>query len=386
MKMHTTIRLLLGFMALGLSEINVHAEDIKIGIVGGQTGALAIFDQPLLLGAQMAVKKINEDGGVDGRKIVLIARDTRSETSEAAIMAQEVIAAGANVLVTPCDGDPTIAAGQVGQAANVLTIAGCATPPVLPGMVGDHLYLNAVADNMQAAVLGNFAANTGYKNAILLLSRDSIYTEKLPEYFGRVFEKHGGKVVATLEYKMNQQDFNVEVSKIKELSPQPDVIMTSAYEPDFPAFIQQLRSAGVDIPVLGTDGIDTQTVAALGKVSQGVVYTAGGFPAPGSRLEAFNQEFKKTYNYPTDTVLSAVGYDMIEIIKAAILGSGGKLDGHSLIAAMENIDNMPVATGTITYKGANRIPIRTVSLIRVTGGEKELVADVTPSPDEIPKP
>lgn len=362
------------------------ADEIKIGIVGGQTGALAIFDQPLLLGAQMAVARINAAGGIGGKTIEIIARDTRSETSEAAVMAQEVLSEGANILVTPCDGDPTIAAGQVGQTADVLTISGCATPPILPGIVGDHLYLNAVPDNIQAAVLGQYAVKAGYRSAVILLSPDSPYTEKLPKYFGQVFEKHGGKVLSSIEYKMNQQDFTVEVSKIKDMNPAPDVIMTSAYEPDFPAFLQQLRAAGVTTPVLGSDGIDTATVAALGKVSDGVVYSASGFPVPGSRLEAFNKDFQKQYGYPTDTVISAIGYDLIEIIKAAVEGAGGKLDGPSLIAAMEAIQNLPVTTGTVTYKGTNRIPLRTVSLIKVTGGSRQHIADETPALDEIPAP
>ncbi|RWE82432.1 MAG: ABC transporter substrate-binding protein [Mesorhizobium sp.] len=374
-------------MLVGLMGGSALADDIKIGVVGGQTGALAIFDQPLLLGAQLAAKKINAAGGIEGKTIQILARDTRSETSEAAVMAQELVSEGVNVLVTPADGDPTIAAGQVGQAADVLTISGTATPPILPGMVGDHLYLNAVPDSIQAAVLGKYAAKTaGYKTAAILLSPDSPYTDKLPKYFGQVFEKYGGKVVSTIQYKMGQQDFTVEVSKIKELNPAPDVIMTSAYEPDFPALLQQLRAAGVDTPVLGSDGIDTQTVVDLGKVSEGVIYSASGFPLPGSRLKAFNKEFQTEYGYPTDTVTSAVGYDLIEIIKAAVERANGKLDGPSLIAGMETIENLPVTTGTITYKGTNRVPLRTVFLVKVTSGHKELVVDETPALEDIPAP
>jgi branched-chain amino acid transport system substrate-binding protein len=364
----------------------VLAEEIKIGIVGGQTGGLAVFDQPILLGAQIAVDEINAAGGIDGKTVVLIARDTRSETNEAAVMAQEVISEGANVLVTPCDGDPTIAAGQIGQAANVLSISGCATPPILPGIVGNLLYLNAVPDNVQAAALGSFAAESGYKAVVLLLSRDSAYTEKLPEYFGQTFESKGGTVVGTLEYKIGQQDFTVEVSKISAMSPPPDVIMTAAYEPDFPAFLQQLRAAGITTPVIGSDGIDTQTILALGPISEGVVYSTSGYPVPGSRLEAFNATFEKVYGYPTDTVLSAIGHDLIEVVKAAVEKADGKLDGASLAAAMETLENLPITTGTITYKGANRLPLRMVSLIRVTDGAKQHLKDVAPAIADIAAP
>ena len=44
-----------------------------------------------------------------------------------------------------------------------------------------------------------------------------------------------------------QPDFSAEVTNIKGLAEKPDLIMTAAYEPDFPAFIQQLRAAGFDV-------------------------------------------------------------------------------------------------------------------------------------------
>lgn len=362
------------------------SEDIKIGIVGGQTGALAIFDQPLLLGAQLAAKKINEAGGIDGKKIEILARDSRSDTTEAVVAAQELVGEGINILVAPSDGDPTIAAGQVGQAADILTISACATPPILPAAVGDRLYLNCVPDNVQAAVLGKYAVKTGYKTAALLISRDSVYTEKLPQYFGEVFEKNGGKVTATIEYKMNQQDFGVEISKIKAMDPRPDVIMTSAYEPDFPAFVQQLRAQGITIPIIGSDGIDTGTVASLGAPAEGVVFSTAGYPTPGSPLAAFQAAYEKEYGNPTDTVFSAFGYDLMQVIKAAVENADGKLDTASLIAGMEKIDHLQVSTGTTTYKDMNRIPLRTVSLLKIVSGQRTHVEDSTPELKDIPTP
>ena len=64
-------------------------------------------------------------------------------------------------------------------------------------------------------------------------------------------EKPGAKGVAAGQNASGQQDFAAEGTRVKELDPQPDVIRTSAYEPTFPAFIKQLRTAGTDTPVSG---------------------------------------------------------------------------------------------------------------------------------------
>jgi branched-chain amino acid transport system substrate-binding protein len=369
-------------MGIGVAQ----AETLKIGFVGAQTGYLAPYDQPSLAGVELAVKQINAAGGIGGNTpIELTSRDMRSETAESAREAQELIDAGVHVLLTPCDVDPSVAAGQIAQAAGIPAISTCASTPTLPAIVGDYMFSNYTADNLQAAALANFAVEQGYKAALILISRDTPYTHKLPEYFGQAFEKKGGSLVGTVEFKMGQQDFSAEVTRIKELSPAPDVIMTSAYEPDFPAFIKQLRAAGIATPVLGSDGIDSPTTLALGEIAEGVVFTNAGFATEGSPLAKFNAEFKAEYGADPDTVYTATGYDTIKIIEAAVIAAGS-LDGAALRDALDNLENVQGATGSITYKGMNRVPLRVVSLNRIVGGAKTHIADVQPPAADVPAP
>ena len=246
------------------------------------------------------------------------------------------------------------------------------------------MFANYTADNLQGTVLADFAMQQGYKTALILISRDTPYTEKLPEYFAKVFEAKGGKLAGTVEFKMGQQDFSAEVTKIKQIAPAPDVIMTSAYELDFPAFIKQLRSAGITTPVLGSDGIDSPTTLALGSIVEGVVFTNAGFPAEGSPLAKFNAAFKAHFGQEPNTVYTATGYDVIKVIEAAVKAAGDKTDGKSLRDAIDNLEDLPVATGTITYKGMHRVPLRVVALNWIVDGEKTHVADVVPKGSDVP--
>ena len=360
-------------------------EVFKLGFLGGLTGYLAPYDQPSLDGVQFGVDEANAAGGLTGKiKIELISRDMRSETAESAVIAQELVGQGVNFLIVPCDVDPAVAAGQIAAAAGIPAMSSCASTPTLPGIVGEFMFSNYTADNLQAAALGDFAIKQGYKNALVLLSKDTPYTQKLPEYFAQVFQKKGGTIAATMEYKMGQQDFAAEVTKIKALSPAPDVIMTSAYEPDFPAFIKALRAAGIATPVLGSDGIDSPTTLALGDVAEGVVFTNAGFAVEGSPLAKFYADYKAAKGKEPETVYVATGYDIVKILDAAVAATGGKLDGQSLRDAVDNLENVAVSTGTMTYKGMNRVPLRTVALNKVTGGAKELVELVNPAAEDVP--
>ncbi|MGE0237782.1 MAG: ABC transporter substrate-binding protein [Parvibaculaceae bacterium] len=382
-------RLSFGIAALALTAVFAGGaqaqEAFKLGFIGGLTGYLAPYDQPSLDGLQFGVDEANKAGGFMGKmKIELVSRDARSDTAEAAVIAQELAGQGVNFLIVPCDVDPAVAAGQIAVAAGIPAMSSCASTPTLPGIVGEYMFSNYTADNLQAAALVDYAMRQGYKNAFIMLSKDTPYTQKLPEYFGQAFQKKGGAVAGTIEYKMGQQDFAAEVTKIKALSPAPDVIMTAAYEPDFPAFIKALRAAGITTPVLGADAIDSPTTLALGDVAEGVVFSNAGFAAEGSPLAKFYADYKAAKGKEPETVYVATGYDMVKILDAALAATQGKTDGKSLRDAIDGLENVTVSTGSMTYKGMNRVPLRSVALNKVAGGKKELVEMVTPKPEDVP--
>ncbi len=367
----------------GVAQGDSHG--ITIGYAGGFTGYLAPYDQPSLNGVQLALDQINAAGGIMGMPVEIMVKDTRSDTAQAAVVAQELIDEGVVAMIVSCDVDPAVASGVMAQAAEIPSASSCASTPTLPAAVGPYMFSNYTADNLQGAVLAEYARGQGYENAYILLSRDTPYTEKLPEYFGEAFEAMGGTVVAVGEYTMGQQDFSAEVTNIGGLDPSPDVIQTSAYEPDFPAFIKQLRAAGIDTPVLGSDGIDSPTTFALGDVAEGVVFSNAGFASPGSALEAFEMAYEEKYGMPNDTVFTATGYDLMMVIAAAI-EAAGSTDGPAIRDAWDNLENVQVATGSITYKDQNRVPVRVVALNQVSGGERVHVGDFSPDSSMIPAP
>ena len=115
----------------------------------------------------------------------------RSETAESAVIAQELVGEGINFLIVPCDVDPAVAAGQIAAAAGIPAMSSCASTPTLPGIVGEYMFSNYTADNLQAAALADYAIKQGYKNAFVMLSKDTPYTQKLPEYFAARLPEEG---------------------------------------------------------------------------------------------------------------------------------------------------------------------------------------------------
>ncbi len=379
------LMLLSGAFAV-LAAAPVMAENLVIGLATAQTGGLAPYDQPNLAGLQMKIDEINAAGGIAGKfPIQTIIKDTRSDSAQTALVAQELVDAGAQLIITPCDADPSIAAGMMTQSAGIPAISFCATTPTLPLAVGDYMFSNYPADNVQAAILAAYAVESGYKTAYILTSPDSAYTLKLPQYFGEAFTAKGGTLLGEGTFSMGQQDFGAEVTKIAAMDPKPDVIMTSAYEPDFPAFVRQLRGAGVTTPILGSDGIDSPTTFGLGDLVEGVVFSTAGHATAGSPLEAFNVKWTEKTGAAPDTIYIANGYDLGLIIEAAVTAADS-LDPAAIREGIANLENLQGVTGPITFKGTIGMPLRSVSLVRIKAGDRELVAQGQPDPADIPAP
>ena len=249
---------------------------------------------------------------------------------------------------------------------------------------GDFVFANFPGDNVQATVSAAWAFEQGHKTAYILYSPDSQYTA-MPLYFADVMKALGGEMLGEATYNIGQPDFSVIATQIAALETQPDVIMTSAYEPDFPSFIKALRAAGVSSQVIGSDGIDSPTTFGLGEAAEGVVFTTAGHATDGSPLAAFNALYEQTTGNPSETVFNAVGYDLVKVLEAGVQ-SAGSTDPQSLRDAIANLENVQGATSMITYKGTDGMPVREVSLIRVKGGERELVGQPAPQADLIPAP
>ena len=361
------------------------AQDYLIGVAAAQSGGLAPFDQPAYAGFKFCVDELNAKGGIAGQyPIKLEVRDTRSDMAETVKFAQEFVDLGVNFIISPADGDPTMAMGQITGPAGIPTMTFAGTAPILT-QVSEFVFGSYPADNQQAAVLGAYAAELGYKSAWLLKSPDAAYTQFGPEYFGKVFEAKGGKVLGEGSFTMNQPDFSAIVTTIQALDPQPDVIMTSAWEPDFPAFIKALRGAGITTPVMGADVLDTPTVRGLGDVVDGIVHTSGGYAEPGSAHEDFVKRYEAATGTLADTNYVVNGCDMVGMIDTAVQAAGST-DPAAVRDALAGLTDAKGIMSNYTFAGTDRMPMRSVVLARIDGGEKVFIRREMADPATMPAP
>ena len=356
-------------------------EPLIIGAAVGLTGDAASGDVPLSDAMKYVVEELNKAGGIAGHPVKLIVKDTKSDPALGATVANELLEEGAQIMVGPAF--PGMAVGVIQAAAkkNVAVLGGVSTQPEYVKVGGAKAYLVAFGDNVQAAAVAEYAVKQGYKTVYTLRSPDLSYTDKLPVFFADVFAKGGGKEIGTDTFSIGQQDYSAQVTKIAGLAVKPDCIYTPMFTPDIGIFLKQLRAAGVTVPVLGADGDDQQALIDFaGADAEGLTFSTHGYASPGSDLEKLVADYTAWNNgkAPEANAFAGLGGDCIAIIKAAV-EAAGSIDPKAIADALSNLENVKVVTGTITYKGTDGVPMKTVSVAAVENGKFVLKEQFIPS-------
>ncbi len=352
------------------------AQPIKIGYVGDFSEIYAYYDQPILDGARFAIEEINAAGGVLGRPLEVVFRDNKNDVALGTRLAQEVLDEGV-VYMIGTTADSFLAQSQLVCQAGIPTSTGDSTAPTLTQDI-PCAYQLVMSDNVQGAVAAEYALDQGYRTAYLLGSEEIPYTANLPRYFQETFERGGGEVIGQDSYQIGAGDYSAQVTKIAALEPQPDVIFTPMFIPDTPVFLRQLRQAGVETPVISTDGNHDAALLETGaRALDGFVFTTHAFPAEGTPLAEFDARYEEETGSPPVSVVVGVGYDEIYALKSAI-EAAGSAEPDAIAGALATVVWDGV-TGTIRMNPDTRRWEKEVSLVRMDGDVMTLAGAFYPS-------
>jgi len=366
----------------------VSAEPIKIGGVFNLTGGQASNDVPALDGAKLAVKEINANGGVLGRPIEFIVHDGKTDiTTVTNITTQLVEVDKVAAIIGLSDTTYVLAAGPSAQKAGVPFLTVWASGPIIPSTVGNCMFLTSYGDNVQAAAGAEYAYNTlGKKTAWLLINRGMDYTKLLGGYFKARFEELGGKVLLEDTYEIGDTDYSAQITKLKTLDPQPEMLYIAAGPDEVGVVVKQVREAGIMQPIVGGDGYDTPLLVELGgKDNANNVYfvTSVGLFAKSTKTDAFVSAYQTEYNKLPEVTSAALAYDAVYLMADAITRAG-KDDPAAIRDALAETKGFEGVTGSISYPPDDGVPQKTVAIIQVIDGEFTPLEQVVP--EKVPAP
>lgn len=355
---------------------------IKIGVVSELTGPNASYGTSVVKGMKLAVKEINDKGGVDGKKIELAVADDKSEPAEAANAMSKVLNQDkAKLTMGIFTSSNAIAACNVSESAKVPFLAIGATNPKVTldkdGKAKPNTFRVCFIDPFQGTVGANFVLDTlKLKKAVVLIDNSSDYSKGLAAFFKEAYAKKGGQILGEEAYLQKDTDFKAILTKIKTLN--PDVLYVPGYYEEVGKIIKQARELDIKAAFVGGDGWDSPKLVEIagGPALENTYFTNHYSPdATNAESKAFVAAYQKEYNEKPDAP-AVLGYDGAKLMADAIKRAGST-DGAKVSAALAATKDFPAVTGK-TSLNATHDAVKSAVIIAFKDGKQTYKTTVNP--------
>ncbi len=354
---------------------------IKLGHYASMTGSEATFGRSTDEGIKLAVKEVNDAGGlsVGGKKVKVevLTEDTESKAEKAKDVVSKLVHKDkVSAVLGEVASSISLEGAPVCQKAGIPMITPSSTNTKVTE-VGDHIFRVCFIDPFQGSAGAKFAAeDLKVKNVALLVDMASAYSQQLAEEFAKAFEKAGGKIVARAEYNKGEKDFNARLTRLREAK--PEAIYVPGYYQDVSNVALQARQLGMTVPLLGGDGWDSEELGKnAGKAIEGCFYTNHyAVDDPSPEIQNFIASYKKEYNGKTPDGLAALGYDATRVLFAAMEKSG-VTSGKPLRDAIAATSAFKGVTGSISLN-EKRDAVKAAVVLERKDGSWKFRARVNP--------
>jgi len=340
-------RIAVALVVLGIGAWGFSQEPIKIGGLFPLTGALAPYGPAIANGAQLAVDQINAAGGVLGRPLELVIKDTATSPDVGRDAAAKLIQIdGVVAIVGALSSGVTMAVASVAAPAQVPQISPSSTSPAITELEDDdYVFRTCVSDALQGVVQAQLARNLGYKKVAIIYVNNA-YGKGLANVFQANFEDEEHQVVASIPYEENKPSYRGEVEQA--LRANPDAINLIGYPVDGNKMIIEALELGYEGDFIFPDGMKGEGVspgpACPAEVPCAEQYLEGSFgTAPGALEVAARAEFEVDYIAqfgPSGIPFRAEAYDAVVLIALAIQAAG-EASGPAVQAKLREVANPP---------------------------------------------
>lgn len=325
------------------------ATTVKIGGIGPLTGAYANYGLSEKNGAELAVKEINEAGGIAGKQIELSYQDSQGE-SESAVNAYGKL----------MDWGMEVSLGCVLSGENASVVAAARDDDVLlitpSGSAdkcidgNDKAFRVCFYDSYQGAAAAQYIKDNNMVDTVgILYQSDNDYSVGLYNAFVAKCGELGITIAETQTFTSSTNtDFSTQVSAL--VSSGVKLVFIPFYAEEASTFLTQAHGKFADdVYFFGADGLD----GILGKVEQDtslannvLMLTPFAADNPAENVQSFVKKYQEAYGATPDQ-FAADAYDAIYAIKAAV-EKAGSTSGAALASALTSL-TVEGVTGTMTW-------------------------------------
>ena len=324
-------------------------ETVKVGAILAVTGPASFLGSPEARTLEMMVADLSAKGGLNGKKVVLVVKDSGASAEKAVSFAKQLIEEEKVIaIIGPSTSGETMAIKALAEESKTPLIS-CAAAEVIVNPLARYVFKTPQKDSqaviriyqqmkaMGLTKVAIFSSNTGFGKA----GKEQL--EKLaPEY--------GIQVVLSEVYDSKATDLTAEVTKLKASNAQ--AVVNWSIEPAQAIVIKNVRQLGLTMPIFQSHGFgNIGYVKAAGAAAEGVIFPAGRLliadqlPASNPQkkvLVAYKSEYEGKFKEDVST-FGGHGYDAMLLFAEAYKKGG--TDRAKLRDALETLTGVVGTAG-----------------------------------------
>lgn len=327
-------------------------EPLLIGSINDVTGFAATFGIPERDGQRLAVKAINDAGGVKGRPLQLVERDTQGDANRSVQYFEELASDPKIVAIAGfTTSNDANASKRLANSLKVPMFAFAGAPSYLEGDVS-YLYRMILADTYLVQGMLKFMKEDRRAASFALLMQNDAFGQGAAKVAEKHYQAAGLTLVASEQFGPRDTDVTPQLTRIK--SKNPDFILSYATGLVSAVINKNRESLGMlRTPLIGPQNWgDSAVLQASGASAEGVLVgssLAGSDPKPGPQTEIFTL-YRDFSGKPLHSG-AMWGWDSIHIIAAAlrtVAADKGNVDRARLKVALDSLE-FKGATGTFRF-------------------------------------
>ena len=359
------------------------AAEIKIGAAEALSGPAGQYGQSIKNGFQLAVDELNAAGGVKGNKIAIQFEDEAGKKEQAIDVFKKLIFQDKVLMVFgPTLSNSAQAAHPIAQAAKVVAFGTSNTADGITS-IGDYVFRNSVTEaDVLPETLRVAIKHANIKKVAVLYGNDDVFTKSGYDAFKKALETLKVPVTTTETFAKGDVDFKAQLTKIKASG--ADAIVLSALIAEGAPIMVQARQLGIDLPVIGGNGMNSVKIFELAKERSDNLWV--GSPWALGNQTKDNQHFVVAYTQKYKSApdqFGAQAYDAMYIVAAALgkmkLTGNLEADRKALRDALPSVTHTG-ATGAFKFRqtmGKDGKPAgydaQQAAIVSVTKGGKYLI-------------
>ncbi|HET6607864.1 MAG TPA: ABC transporter substrate-binding protein [Rhodopila sp.] len=266
------------------------AQDIKLGMIAGLSGFGASYGASIQQGVEMAMKEINDAGGINGHKLVEDIADDASDPAQSVLAMQRLVNDKIDIVVGGWGSSMVLANMEVAERAGLPYIVVGASNPRITTSRNKWTFRILTNDNGHAVQLADLAVQKLHMKRISVIHDSNDYGVGARDIFVARLKELGQAPVDIESYGTNDKDFTAQLSHIAAAN--PDGIALMGTLPAAAAIINQARDQGIDARFFGPAGLSNEALITLApEAAQHTIATAYFHEAMDPEAKAWAERY-----------------------------------------------------------------------------------------------